>query len=63
MKSTELCLQDFDTRHYTLDFQGQSVTITKEQFDDGMWREIMPDQAPQSEKYECVMRLVAANPW
>jgi hypothetical protein len=41
MKSYDFCLQDFDTKDYTLEFQGRSITITKEQFDDGLWQEIV----------------------
>jgi hypothetical protein len=35
------CVQDFATKDYTLQFQGRSIIITKEQFDDGMWQEIV----------------------
>jgi hypothetical protein len=41
MKSYHLCLQDFDTKDYTLEIQGRSITITKEQFDDDRWQEIV----------------------
>ncbi len=41
LKSYHMCVQDFDTKDYTLDLQGRSITITKEQFDDGMWQEIL----------------------
>ena len=41
MKDFDLCLQDFDTKAYTLEIQGRSITITKEQFDDGTWQEIV----------------------
>jgi len=41
MKSYLVCVQDFDTKDYTLDLQGRSITITKEQFDDGTWQEIV----------------------
>ena len=36
-KSYHFCLQDFDTKDYTLEFHGRSITITKEQFDDGVF--------------------------
>ena len=36
-----VCVQDFDTKDYTLEIQGRAITITKEQFDDGMWQEIV----------------------
>ena len=36
-----VCVQDFKTKDYTLQIQGRSITITKEQFDDGMWQEIV----------------------
>jgi hypothetical protein len=35
------CVHDFKTKDYTLQIQGRSITITKEQFDDGMWQEIV----------------------
>jgi len=41
MRNYDLCLQDFDTKAYTLEIQGRSITITKEQFDDGTWQEIV----------------------
>jgi len=41
LKSYHMCVQDFDTKDYTLDLQGRSITVTKEQFDDGMWQEIL----------------------
>jgi hypothetical protein len=41
MKSNVVCFQDFDTKDYTLEIQGRLITITKEQFDDGLWQEIV----------------------
>jgi hypothetical protein len=41
LKSYNLCLQNFDTKDYTLEIQGRFITITKEQFDDGVWQEIV----------------------
>jgi len=41
LKSYHLCLQDFDTKDYTLEFYGKLITITQEQFDDGMWQDIL----------------------
>jgi hypothetical protein len=41
MKSDHFCFQDFDTKDYTLEFHGRSITITQQQFDDGMWQEIV----------------------
>lgn len=41
MKTYHLCVQDFDSKDYTLELQGRSITITKEQFDDGTWQEIV----------------------
>jgi hypothetical protein len=41
VKSYDLCVQDFDTKNYTLEFQGRSITITREQFDDGTWQEVI----------------------
>jgi hypothetical protein len=40
-KSYNFCLQDFDTKDYTLEFYVMSITITQQQFDDGMWQEIV----------------------
>jgi hypothetical protein len=41
LKSYHLCLQDFDTKDYALEFYGKSITITQEQFDDGTWQDIV----------------------
>ena len=41
VKSDVVCFQDFDTKDYTLEIQGRFVTITQQQFDDGMWQEIV----------------------
>jgi hypothetical protein len=41
MKTYHLCVQDFDSKDYALELQGRSITITKEQFDDGTWQEIV----------------------
>lgn len=41
LKTYNLCVQDFKTKDYTLEFQGRSITITKRQFDDGTWQEIV----------------------
>jgi hypothetical protein len=41
MKSYHFCLQDFDTKDYTLEFHLRSITITQQQFDDGTWQEII----------------------
>ena len=40
-KTSLACVQDFKTKDYTLQIQGRSITITQEQFDDGMWQEIV----------------------
>jgi hypothetical protein len=40
VKSNVVCFQDFDTMDYTLEFQG-SITITQQQFADGVWQEIV----------------------
>jgi hypothetical protein len=39
-KTCHFCLQDFDTKNYTLEFYGRSITITRRQLHDGMWHEI-----------------------
>jgi len=41
VKSYLVCVQDFATKDYTLEFQGRSITITEEQFADGTWQEIV----------------------
>ena len=41
LKSYQFCVQDFKTKDYTLQFDGKSVTITRQQFDDGTWQEIV----------------------
>ena len=41
MKSYHFCLQDFDTKDYTLEFHGRSITIAQQQFDEGTWQEIV----------------------
>ena len=41
MKSYHFCLQDFNTKDYTLEFHGRSITISQQQFDDGAWQEIV----------------------
>ena len=35
------CVHDFKAKDYTLQFQGRFITITKDQFDDGMSQEIV----------------------
>jgi hypothetical protein len=41
MKTYHLCVQDFDSKDYTLELQGRSITITQQQFHDGTWQEII----------------------
>ena len=41
MKSYHFCVQDFNTKDYIFQFDGKSVTITQQQFDDGTWQEIV----------------------
>ena len=41
VKSYLFCVQDFRTKDYRLEIQGKTITITKEQFDDGTWQEIV----------------------
>lgn len=41
VKSYLACVQDFNTKDYRLEFQEKTITITKNQFDDGMWQEIV----------------------
>jgi len=41
VKSYHFCVQDFNTKDYTFQFDGKSVTITQQQFDDSTWQEIV----------------------
>ena len=41
MKTYHLCMQDFDSKVFTLELQGRSITIMQQHFDDGTWREII----------------------
>jgi hypothetical protein len=41
LKTYLVCIQDFDTKDYMLEFHGRSITITKEQFDSGTWQKIV----------------------
>jgi hypothetical protein len=41
MKTHLLCLQDYDSKEYTLMFHGYSLTISQHEFDDGVWRDIV----------------------
>ena len=41
MKTYHFSVQDFDSKDYTLELQGRSITITQQQFDDGTWQEIV----------------------
>jgi hypothetical protein len=41
VKAYHLCLQDFDSKDYTLEFQGRFITVTQQQFDEGTWQEVV----------------------
>jgi hypothetical protein len=41
VKTYQLCLQDYDSKEYTLQVHGLSVTITQPQFDEGTWQEVV----------------------
>lgn len=41
VKTYLICVQDFATKNYMLGFQGRSITVTQQQFDDGTWQEIV----------------------
>jgi len=41
VKNNVVCFQDFDTKDYTVELHDRSINITKEQFDDGVWQEIV----------------------
>lgn len=47
-KSYLICVQDFDTKDYTLEFQGRSIFITQQQFEDGAWRDIVRGAFPRN---------------
>jgi hypothetical protein len=40
-KRYHLCVQDFDTKEYTLEFSGRSIIITQQQFDHTTWQDIV----------------------
>jgi hypothetical protein len=40
-KSYLLCVQDFDTKDYTIEFSGRSITITQQHFEDGTWQDVV----------------------
>jgi hypothetical protein len=46
-KSYLVCVQDFKTKDYTLEFQGRPITITQQQFVDGTWQEIVKGRFSQ----------------
>jgi len=37
----QICVQDFESKDYTLKCQGVSVIITQQQFEDGTWQELV----------------------
>jgi hypothetical protein len=37
----QICIQDFESKDYTLECQGVSVIITQQQFEDGTWQEVV----------------------
>ena len=41
MKTYQFCVQDFDSKDYTLVGDGRSIVITQRQFDDGTWQEVL----------------------
>jgi hypothetical protein len=41
LKTYQLCLQDYDSKEYTLMFHGTTLTITQQQFDEGAWQDIV----------------------
>ncbi len=41
MKTYHVCMQDFDSKDYTLELQGTTITITQQQFEDGTWQDII----------------------
>jgi hypothetical protein len=41
VKTYHLCLQDFESKDYTLEFQGRFITFTQRQFDEGTWQDVV----------------------
>jgi len=41
VKRYQFCVRDFKTKDYKFQFDGKSVTIAQQQFDNGMWQEIV----------------------
>jgi hypothetical protein len=41
VKSYHFCVQDFNTKDHTFQFDGKAITITQQQFDKGNWQEIV----------------------
>lgn len=49
MKRYYFCVQDFDSKDYTLVVAGRSVVITQRQYVEGAWQEILRNALPSRE--------------
>ena len=41
MKLYQFCVQDFESKDYTLVVEGKSITVTQRQFDEGTWQDVI----------------------
>ena len=41
MKTYHFCIQDFESKDYTLVVAGKSIVITQQQFDEGTWQDVI----------------------
>ena len=41
MKRYQFCVQDFESKDYTLVVDGKSITVTQQQFDEGTWQDVV----------------------
>jgi thiamine phosphate synthase YjbQ (UPF0047 family) len=40
-KAYQFCIQDSESKDYTLEFVGRKITVTQRQLDDGTWQGIL----------------------
>ena len=41
MKTYQFCVQDFESKDYSLVVAGKSIVITQQQFDEGTWQDVI----------------------
>ena len=41
MKTYQFCVQDFESKDYSLVVAGKSIVITQQQFDEGIWQDVI----------------------